>query len=88
MIEIKIGRHSAKYIIVMTNAPKDYDGFGTFTVNQSGKDRIVAIQEQHLDWQTHRYGSGLYACTNYEKSNCDDHYAEMIWKRIINGEDK
>jgi hypothetical protein len=49
-----------------TNAPENYDGFGTHTVVLA-KDRMpvgfrrVWIANEHYEWQRIRYGSGLYA---------------------------
>lgn len=56
------------YEIVLTTAPKDYDGFGTIELSpRVGLDhcdrplRRVAIRPEHWEWQTLRYGSGLHA---------------------------
>lgn len=50
-----------------TAAPDDFDGFGTRTVrftsylNHRGRRlREVEIENQHLEWQLSRYGSGLF----------------------------
>jgi hypothetical protein len=50
-------------MIVYTNAPEDYDGFGTVTkgvVGQTerGPMRMVQTVEEHHGWQLNRYYSG------------------------------
>lgn len=59
-----------------TSAPEAYDGFGTVTVettayrDNSGRPfRKVEIPEeaQFNNWQTDRYGSGLYAAFTEEQ---------------------
>lgn len=55
-----------KYVVRFTNAPIDYDGFGTIRTGVEIYDRFarelfeVKILDEHLDWQEYRYGSGLY----------------------------
>ena len=48
----------------VTNAPVDYDGFGTrtFAKNLGGSYRMVDIQTEHMTWQETRYASGMYGC--------------------------
>lgn len=53
------------YAAVVTSAPVDYDGFGTFTLVEgySSSDgriaaRIVLVQLVHAQWQLGRYASG------------------------------
>lgn len=48
-----------------TDAPTDYDGFGTKTIaaegfgqTQRGVVRLVEIHDRHLKWQRLRYQSG------------------------------
>jgi hypothetical protein len=61
----------------VTDAPERYDGFGTETVTalpyktMYGPVRIVSIQDQHLEWQTVRYGSGLYIAYTRERWDHD-----------------
>lgn len=52
-----------------TSAPEAHDGFGTKTLDlfeataQSGNQwRLVAIEPEHIDWQSLRYASAGYAC--------------------------
>jgi hypothetical protein len=53
--------------IAVTTAPESYDGFGTKTIahlpykTKLGKQyRKVCIQQQHYEWQSARYGSGIH----------------------------
>lgn len=58
-------RCQESYTLIHTFAPVGYDGFGTKIVKQfsgeiNGKHlRAVMIRNEHLDWQTQRYLSGL-----------------------------
>lgn len=66
--------------IVDTNAPKDYDGFGTFEVHEYDGTRTVLIRDEHYTWQTMRYQSGMKFA---KPSDHDDAaIAEAIWNRI------
>ncbi len=60
----------------VTNAPEAYDGFGTETVEailhwmdrgMHTRYRRVRILEEHLDWQTARYRSGMYGAMTPEE---------------------
>lgn len=70
---------------VETNAPKDFDGFGTFEVvtyddEKRGNVRLVLVREEHYTWQTMRYSSGWY---QWEESQHDEAaIVEELWKRI------
>jgi hypothetical protein len=61
--------HETRY----TDAPEDYDGFGTRTTKaevatRKGRTlREVSIKTESLNWQTMRYSSGLYACLTEEQ---------------------
>lgn len=48
------------YAAYETDAPIEFDGFGTRTVYKLATKRVVLIDKQHLEWQLNRYGSGLY----------------------------
>ena len=60
--------HESSVVVLVTNAPEPYDGFGTRTrailplVPTLGRPpyRRVAIRPDPIDWQTMRYKSGLY----------------------------
>jgi hypothetical protein len=66
--------------IVDTKAPKNYDGFGTFTINEYYGTRTVLIRAEHFQWQTARYSSGIHG---WEPTLHDEgDIAEAIWHRI------
>ena len=79
-IPIVIGNIVQQRIIMLTTAPKNYDGFGTFTVYDYGSTidfdgfetkhpaRLVAVLPEHLGWHECRYSSGLYLCSTQLKS--------------------
>ena len=57
-----------------TDAPEDYDGFGTHTTQAEyatlRKGRVlrqVEIDHEYLDWQSMRYQSGIYLCIAEEQ---------------------
>ena len=62
-------------VIAYTTAPDAYDGFGTVTLSEAGlldrkPLRKVQIEQAHYDWQSMRYGSGMYPCfdeTEFQK---------------------
>lgn len=63
-----------EYKVRYTSAPEAYDGFGTHTtdtevaVDHRGRVlRKAAIDPEHLNWQSMRYSSGLYACLSEEQ---------------------
>ena len=67
--------------ICETDAPVDYDGFGTFTVHEYDGIRTVLIRCEHWDWQTVRYASGNKF---HRPSSFDvDDVAKVLWDRIL-----
>ena len=64
-----------------TDAPKEYDGFGTFAVAEYDDKRVVLIRDEHYNWQYGRYGSGLHSCTETNFDMAD--VAELLWKRLL-----
>jgi hypothetical protein len=60
-VPITIGTYVDVYYAYRTNAPVDYDGFGTFEIKSFQYDdvRCVLIREEHLEWQWMRYRSGM-----------------------------
>lgn len=59
--------------LMVTPANDRYDGFGTETVmvldqkTRSGNHwRLVEILDEHFNWQTMRYSSGMYPCIPVE----------------------
>lgn len=95
---LTLGDTVLNYRILGTNAESAFDGFGTISLglcyepdrinrgNPEPRGRIVAIREEHLDWQLSRYGSGLHQ--TWELSEC--HVAkrvvlDIIMKRLAGG---
>jgi hypothetical protein len=60
MIIVKLGSIETSWEVVETDAPKEYDGFGTFQLTDCGGERIVMVRTEHWDWQTNRYASGVH----------------------------
>lgn len=90
-IEISIGGSTANkspeptyWHVRQTDAPAEYDGFGTFAVAQYDDDnrtqRIVLIRDEHYNWQSARYGSGLHSCKETQHDMAD--VAEILWRRL------
>jgi len=63
------------HTITITDAPPDYDGFGTRDVGpvgelgttKRGPLRRVATPDRHVEWQRTRYSSGLHIACSPEK---------------------
>lgn len=68
-ITVRIGSVERSFELWATNAPRSYDGFGTFTV-RTGEgfrpERHVLIDKEHVTWQTQRYGSGSNVVKPFE----------------------
>jgi len=82
MITVTIGSITKTYVLVETTAPKDYDGFGTFTINAIGPKRWVLIEQEHFTWQTQRYGSGLHGHTVHDGEHLLKAAAQRLWARL------
>lgn len=62
-----------EYVAVVTDAPRAYDGFGTFTIKDFGSNvdiegqitrgdaRMVLVDREHLEWQRGRYYSDMHS---------------------------
>ena len=90
---IQIGNFKQEYHLWRTKAPRAYDGFGTFTVLESGLnergcpgehyDRIVLVPVEHAQWQEMRYCSGHYAPEPHEIDDLIVNYiTETLVKRM------
>ncbi len=87
MVTVKIGKFERTYILVRTNAPLKYDGFGTLelytTEGAKGVDleRTVLVDVEHREWQEGRYRSGLHS---YELVDEDlsAWVTERLYKRL------
>lgn len=62
-------------VVTYTDAPIDYDSFGTttaeflYTETRRGKFRKVLTPKEHAEWQRGRYGSGGYYALDEKKYN-------------------
>ena len=71
---------------VETDAPIDYDGFGTFEVakyeqgQRQPVQRTVLIRSEHYTWQRTRYESGLHQCK--ESLHDEAAIADFLWLRL------
>jgi hypothetical protein len=69
--------------IVETNAPDEYDGFDTMTIENYGPSRLVLINRDYYDWQTQRYASGGYKAAQMDDdSRLAESVIEKLWWRI------
>lgn len=83
------------YNVIVTTAPRSYDGFGTFTIHEdyiqvNGKQaRLVAIKEEHFNYQTGRYQSGMHTASDemldFMADENDEDVLQAIYERIIRG---
>lgn len=68
-IKVTIGTFEREYVLVETDAPQRYDGFGTLEVyrgpaglesNKGKAVRFILVGVKHLEWQEGRNRSGLH----------------------------
>jgi hypothetical protein len=84
-IEIKLGTFERTYVAMETEAPENYDGFGTIQIYSGPRGektvRSVLVDVDHKTWQEGRYGSGLY---HYEDvTGIDDYIREALYKKLM-----
>lgn len=79
-IQISINGDSVTYHARQTTAPRAYDGFGTIELKDLGTERIVLIRDEHLNWQTMRYSSGLHTPTEVEAPV--EYIIDELWQRL------
>ncbi len=74
-IAVTIGGWGRCYVLVRTDAPSSYDGFGTLELyttqggtkegyppaKEPGLERSVLVDVEHQEWQEGRYRSGLHS---------------------------
>lgn len=82
-IEVKIGRYEMTYLVYKTQAPEEYDGFGTLEIAKSGEMRYVVIKQQHEDWQIKRYASGRFGAQKIEEPTLVKMVEDKLLNRII-----
>jgi hypothetical protein len=85
-IVVSINEHTVRYRAYVTDAPGDYDGFGTLAVIENEEFRIVLIREENLDWQWGRYSSGLHIIEKIADSFASHFTAtdisKELWERL------
>lgn len=89
-ITIQVSGLVKHYIPIITNAPYQYDGFGTFTVLQDKfffqdkliECRVTLILKQYREWQISRYQSGSYICEPANKLVDIQYLLNILWERI------
>jgi hypothetical protein len=89
-IKISIGTIEFDYLLYVTSAPRDYDGFNTLTIHDDGKERHVLIQRRHVEYHLQRYGSGLHygrPCTDLNATQLEGMMAEKFLDLFIAGRD-
>ena len=95
-VEIKIADDSVTYVAGLTDAEEVYDGFGTIEVKRMPKEvlnqpetcrgqevRLVLVREEHIQWQTGRYHSGVHGWWTIDASMVEpsDLYL-LLWCRV------
>jgi hypothetical protein len=87
-ITVKIGSAEVTYALKLTRAPRDYDGFGTFTLQTGWPDdqRLCCVREEHLMWQTARNASGGFAMVDPEGLT-EQLVADALWARLWRGDE-
>ncbi len=87
--KIQIGSIEREYVLRRTNAPENYDSFGTMTVYSPGEKnlkesgRIVLIQSQHLKYHEGRYGSGMHFCHDDEDMTNDPNILKWVEDKLF-----
>jgi len=101
-IKIQLGSFETELVLALTDAPVNYDGFHTFTLQQfdyplggtKNNARLVAMRSEHATWQLGRYHSGWNVTLNEENFDKEfSHFTErelidMLWLRITGLEGK
>jgi hypothetical protein len=92
-ITVSVAGESVDFHVRKTRAPKDYDGFGTWTIYEydGGEQhrlesfRLVLIRSEHMSWQVGRYNSGGFAGECPEEWQYGE-VIELLRKRCFSGE--
>lgn len=83
---ITLGNSGSNFRFYKTNAPKVYDGFGTFAIEKWGHangTRFVLIDVEHETWQLQRYASGTYGAEKVSTSQFSADVKNVLWKKIL-----
>jgi len=82
-ITIEIGQFHREYTVVETNAPKAYDGQGTFELKDSMEvngTRVILVPVRNKIWQEGRNLSGLFSFEFLE--GLEGWVRETLYKKI------
>lgn len=99
-LAVTIGGWGRCYVLVETNAPPRYDGFGTLEIYDSESEtgerrtprdrsdadqsRFVLVDVEHLEWQQGRYSSGLFVHQVVDK-DLTQWVQEKLYERLMGG---
>ena len=83
MIKMQIGTIQKTFSPFITDAPVNYDGFGTFTLRTIGKKRLVLIEDIHQTWQINRYFSGRHTAESVNYPNMVNDLSEKLYKKLF-----
>lgn len=92
-ITVSVAGESVDFHVRKTRAPKEYDGFGTFTIyeydageqHKSESFRLVLIRAEHMNWQVGRYNSGNHVAELPDEWQYGE-VIELMRKRMFSSE--
>jgi hypothetical protein len=89
-ITVKIGDIQVVYALKLTRAPREYDGFGTFTLQTGWPEnrRLVCVREEHLGWQTARNASGGFGMHDLPEGFNESLVTDALWARLWRGDER
>ena len=81
MITLEVNDTRESYMVLRTNAPKDYDYPYVIELYDGGDERHILVPTKHVDHQSGRNTSGLFQ--THVDVECTKEYVEsFIWNRI------
>ncbi len=87
-IKVTIGTFEREFILVQTNAPQGYDGFGSlemYSTHVDGEDkRYILVDKRHMEWQEGCNRSGLHSFEVVEM-DLTQWCQEKLYQRMIGG---
>jgi hypothetical protein len=90
-IQVRIGDVEVNYLIKVTRAPREYDGFGTFTVvsdfDHDGA-RLCCVREEHAGWQLGRNQSGRYSLDDPPAGMRESDVRDALFARLWRGDER
>ena len=82
VVTVQVGRIKQDFVFVKTDAPQAYDGMGTFTIRQFKRDRFIAVQLEHYNWQMGRNASGMNASELLSEKHFVRQLEDDLWDRL------